>query len=96
MVAQVRHTTNRRVIVEYRRLGRAGMKVSAVSLGAWITYGGTVEDDTAAQCIRRAVENGVKEVPSPRTLQLTERKVDRFRHLATSPIDRPGRPRHHL
>ena len=45
--------------MEYRRLGRAGMKVSAVSLGAWITYGGTVEDDTAAQCLRAAIEQGI-------------------------------------
>lgn len=45
--------------MEYRRLGRAGMKVSAVSLGAWLTYGGSVEDNTAAQCIHRAIECGV-------------------------------------
>ena len=45
--------------MDYRRLGRAGMKVSAVSLGAWLTYGGSVEDDTAAQCIHSAIEHGV-------------------------------------
>jgi voltage-dependent potassium channel beta subunit len=45
--------------MEYRRLGKAGIKVSAVSLGAWLTFGGTVEDDTAQDCIRTAVEYGV-------------------------------------
>ena len=45
--------------MDYRRLGRAGMKVSAVSLGAWLTYGGSVEDDTAARCIHSAIEHGV-------------------------------------
>jgi voltage-dependent potassium channel beta subunit len=45
--------------MEYRRLGRAGMKVSAVSLGAWLTYGGSVENETAAQCIRTAIEHGI-------------------------------------
>jgi voltage-dependent potassium channel beta subunit len=45
--------------MQYRRLGSAGMKVSAISLGAWITYGGSVEDQTATQCIRTAIENGV-------------------------------------
>ena len=30
--------------MKYRRLGRAGIKVSAVSLGAWTTYGGSVQD----------------------------------------------------
>jgi aryl-alcohol dehydrogenase-like predicted oxidoreductase len=30
--------------MQYRRLGRSGLKVSAISLGGWITYGGNVED----------------------------------------------------
>ena len=30
--------------MEYRFLGRSGLKVSAISLGGWITYGGSVED----------------------------------------------------
>ena len=34
----------RRLNMQYRRLGRTGMKVSAVSLGAWTTYGGSVQD----------------------------------------------------
>ncbi len=45
--------------MEYRRLGNAGMKVSAVALGAWLTYGGSVEEKTAADCIRAAIEHGV-------------------------------------
>jgi voltage-dependent potassium channel beta subunit len=45
--------------MEYRRLGQAGMKVSTVALGAWLTYGGHVEDSAAADCIRAAVEQGV-------------------------------------
>ncbi len=45
--------------MEYRRLGSAGMKVSSVSLGAWLTYGGTVEEDAAGACVRAAIENGI-------------------------------------
>ena len=45
--------------MQYRRLGDAGMKVSAVSLGAWITYGGSVDDTTAVDCLRTAVEQGI-------------------------------------
>jgi voltage-dependent potassium channel beta subunit len=45
--------------MQYRRLGDAGMKVSAVSLGAWITYGGSVADPTALDCLRTAVEHGI-------------------------------------
>ena len=30
--------------MEYRRLGRSGLLVSAISLGGWLTYGGHVND----------------------------------------------------
>jgi voltage-dependent potassium channel beta subunit len=46
--------------MEYRRLGNAGVKVSAISLGAWLTYGSSrVEFDGAAACLRTAIENGI-------------------------------------
>ena len=45
--------------MEYRRLGQAGLRVSAVSLGAWITFGGTVEDETAEQIIGAAIDSGI-------------------------------------
>jgi voltage-dependent potassium channel beta subunit len=45
--------------MEYRRLGKAGLKVSAVSLGAWLTYGGSVQGETARACIRAAIDQGV-------------------------------------
>ena len=34
--------------MEYRLLGRSGLKVSAISLGGWLTYGGHVENGTCA------------------------------------------------
>ncbi|MHB1683677.1 MAG: aldo/keto reductase family protein [Bacilli bacterium] len=42
--------------MKYRRLGRAGVKVSEVALGSWITYGGSVGEETAIACIDRAYE----------------------------------------
>lgn len=46
--------------MEYRRLGPTGMKVSAISIGAWLTYGSdAVEFDTAKQCLHRAIEHGI-------------------------------------
>jgi len=45
--------------MEYRRLGQSGMQVSSVGLGSWLTYGGTVEEQTATDCIHRAYELGV-------------------------------------
>jgi voltage-dependent potassium channel beta subunit len=45
--------------MEYRRVGQSGLKVSAISLGAWITIGGTVEDEIARQTIHTAIEQGI-------------------------------------
>jgi len=46
--------------VEYRRLGTSGLKVSAISLGAWLTYGSDrVAEDNAVTCIHRAIEQGI-------------------------------------
>jgi|HubBroStandDraft_1064217.scaffolds.fasta_scaffold01724_10 voltage-dependent potassium channel beta subunit len=45
--------------MRYRNLGRWGVKVSAVGLGSWLTYGGSVEEDAARACIQRAYERGV-------------------------------------
>jgi len=45
--------------MRYRNLGLAGVKVSTVGLGSWLTYGGSVEADTARACIARAYERGI-------------------------------------
>lgn len=46
--------------MRYRRLGDAGVKVSAVSLGGWINYGeGKVAEDAARAVVERAYERGV-------------------------------------
>jgi len=46
--------------MEYRRLGRSGVKVSAVSIGAWLTYGSSqVEEETSMTCLRTAIENDI-------------------------------------
>ncbi|MDD5370155.1 MAG: aldo/keto reductase [Anaerolineaceae bacterium] len=45
--------------MEYRHLGRAGIRVSALSLGAWVTYGGQVGEDSASACMQAAYEAGV-------------------------------------
>ncbi len=43
----------------YRRMGHTGLKISEVSLGAWLTYGGTVQQKTTEGIIQRAIELGV-------------------------------------
>ena len=45
--------------MEYRRLGSAGLKVSALSLGSWVTYGPQVNVDSAAAILKAAYDKGV-------------------------------------
>ncbi len=46
--------------MHYRKLGRSGLRVSAVSLGAWTTYGNTVEDRAQIRAIvEAALEAGI-------------------------------------
>ncbi len=45
--------------MEYRRLGGSGLKVSALSFGAWVTFGEQVGDDVARDLMRSAREAGV-------------------------------------
>lgn len=45
--------------MEYRYLGHSGLQVSALSLGAWVTYGGQVGEEQAKDCMVAAYEAGV-------------------------------------
>ena len=45
--------------MRYNRLGSAGIKLSELSLGAWVTYGGQVGEDVAQKCMSRAYDLGV-------------------------------------
>lgn len=45
--------------MNYRRVGKSGLKISEISLGAWLTYGGSVEKDRSKNIISAAIENGV-------------------------------------
>ena len=45
--------------MEYRRLGRSGLQVSALSLGSWVTFGDQISDDVAEALMIKAYENGV-------------------------------------
>ncbi len=45
--------------MNYRRLGRAGLKISELSLGAWVTYGGQVGEEVTEACMKAAYDAGV-------------------------------------
>jgi L-glyceraldehyde 3-phosphate reductase len=43
----------------YRKCGRWGLKLPAIALGAWETYGGYRGEETARQCMFRAFDLGI-------------------------------------
>ena len=45
--------------MNYRRLGKAGLKLSELSLGSWVTFGEQIGEDDASACMKAAYENGV-------------------------------------
>ena len=45
--------------MEYRRLGKSGLQLSALSLGSWLTFGKQITDDVAEQLMVTAYENGI-------------------------------------
>lgn len=45
--------------MKYRRLGRAGARVSEISFGTWLTFGGQVDLQTAHACLDAAWNSGI-------------------------------------
>jgi voltage-dependent potassium channel beta subunit len=45
--------------MNYRRLGKAGLKLSELSLGAWVTFGEQVGEELARECMAAAYDAGV-------------------------------------
>ncbi|GAB4251532.1 MAG: aldo/keto reductase [Vicingaceae bacterium] len=45
--------------MEYRRLGKSGLKVSELSLGSWLTFGKQIDLKTSESLMKYAYDNGV-------------------------------------
>jgi L-glyceraldehyde 3-phosphate reductase len=45
--------------MNYRKIGRYGMKVSEMALGSWLTYGGSYGQEQADACVRKAFDLGI-------------------------------------
>ena len=45
--------------MEYRRLGKSGLQVSAVSFGSWLTFGKQIGNSTAEELMKCAYDNGI-------------------------------------
>jgi aryl-alcohol dehydrogenase-like predicted oxidoreductase len=45
--------------VEFRYVGRSGLKISEITYGNWLTHGSQVENDQATACVRAALDAGI-------------------------------------
>jgi len=45
--------------MHYRRLGRSGLKVSEISLGSWVTFGGQIDEKVSSDLLHTAYDLGV-------------------------------------
>jgi voltage-dependent potassium channel beta subunit len=45
--------------MNYRRLGRSGVRVSEISLGGWLTHGRTLDDSATENLVRLAFDRGI-------------------------------------
>ncbi|MBN8231135.1 aldo/keto reductase family protein [Corallococcus macrosporus] len=45
--------------MNFRFLGRSGLKVSEISYGNWLTHGSQVEEDAAVACVKAALDTGI-------------------------------------
>ncbi|HLG03152.1 MAG TPA: aldo/keto reductase [Bacteroidia bacterium] len=45
--------------MHYRRLGKSGLQVSALSFGSWITFGAQIDDQVAGRLMQMAYDAGV-------------------------------------
>ncbi|WP_328295628.1 aldo/keto reductase family protein [Kineococcus sp. NBC_00420] len=45
--------------MEFRHLGRSGLKISEITFGNWLTHGSQVENDAAIACVHAALDAGI-------------------------------------
>ena len=45
--------------MEFRHLGRSGLKISEIAFGNWLTHGSQVAEEAARECVAAALEDGI-------------------------------------
>ena len=45
--------------MEYRHLGRSGLKISEIAYGNWLTHGSQIEEEAAVACVAAALDEGI-------------------------------------
>ena len=96
--------------MNYRRLGRSGLRVSELSFGSWVTYGNQMNESVARECMAAAHDAGVNffdnaEVYAKGAVgndhgrcaahaRLAARIVHRIDEVLLGPVRRPEREEH--
>jgi voltage-dependent potassium channel beta subunit len=73
--------------MEYRRLGRSGLKLSALSYGAWVTFGNQVDRKKAGELLALAYDHGVNYFDNAETYSAGE--AERVMGQALKDLDWP-------
>ncbi len=74
--------------MQYRRLGRSGIRVSEIALGSWLTYGTVTEQDVGEACVRTAYELGVNHFDCANVYGNRPHAAEEFLAKALRPFDR--------
>ena len=62
--------------MQFRRLGPAGLKVSVLSLGGWLTYGGTQKGSIVKDCMQEAWNHGINFFDTAETYAAGECEIE--------------------
>lgn len=74
--------------MQYRRLGRAGVKVSEIALGSWLTYGTVTEEAVGEACVHRAYELGINHFDCANVYGAEPHAAERVLAKALKPFSR--------
>jgi L-glyceraldehyde 3-phosphate reductase len=74
--------------MEYRRLGKSGVKVSEIALGSWLTYGTVTERERALQCVKEAYDLGINHFDCANVYGATPHAAEEVLGEALEPFQR--------
>lgn len=74
--------------MKYRNLGQWGIKVSVVSLGTWLTHGGSVDVTDTVRCVHQAYDAGVNFFDTANEYQ--QGRAEEVLGKALTDLDRDG------
>jgi len=81
--------------MDYRNVGRSGLRVSVLSFGSWVTFGSQLDDELALGCMQAAWDAGGHDHAEPdetAVMQARERELLAAHHrsIACRESDRSG------